>query len=224
MTKSITYNRVTFKMLLACAVLLSCASWNGYCQYELPDEEPGYSILVQASPVDAGFVTPEIGVHRLGINETVVLTAIAKSGYRFVYWLGDVDDPTANETVTNLDSPKIVIAVFEREEFSLLTASTGLQQSSGSSSRRDETTASANRFTPTNTSSSPAMIWPRRPRQELPTQDLFPVPGDLGEVDDSEEEGEDEDEVPPDEPIPEPGTIALLGFGAVAALRRKRRK
>ncbi len=110
--KSIKYNPVIFKVLLASAVLLAITSGKGYCRYE---QEQGYCLLVQASPVDTGFVTPEPGVHRIGLNETVVLKAVPKPGYRFLYWLGDVDNPTANETIINLDSPKIVIAVFERD-------------------------------------------------------------------------------------------------------------
>ena len=208
--KSIKYNPVIFKMLLASAVLLACTSGKGYCQYE---QEPGYSILIEASPADAGFVTPESGVHRFGLNETVVLKATPKPGYRFLYWLGDVGNLTANETTINLNSPKIVIAVFEREEFSLLTPSTMPQNGRGSGGA----IASANRFTPKNFSTSPGPRWPKPPPIIWPDQDLFPVP------EDGDDDKEDEFPVPDDEPIPEPATIALLGFGAVTVLRRKRR-
>ena len=216
--KSIKYNPVIFKMLLASAVLLACTSGKGYCQYE---QEQGYSLLVQASPVDTGFITPEPGVHRFGLNEIVVLKAVPRPGYRFLYWLGDVDNPTANETITNLDSPKLVIAVFEREEFSLLTPSTMPQKGRGSGGA----IASANTFTPRNSMSSPGPRWPKPPPFIWPDQDDFPVPGNPFPVPvDGDDELDEEDEFPvPDEPIPEPATIALLGFGAVTVLRRKRR-
>jgi len=212
--KSIKYNPVIFKMLLASAVLFAYTSQKGYCQYE---QEQGYCLIVQESPVDAGFVTPEPGVHRIGINEMVVLKAVPKPGYRFLYWLGDVDSPTANETITNLDSPKIVIAVFEREEFSLLTPSTMPQKGRGGGGA----VASANNFSLRKMAFSQGTGRLRPPR---PKQDPFPVPGDLLPVPGDSEEEEDEDIIfpVPNEPIPEPATIALLGFGAVTVLRRKR--
>lgn len=208
--KSIKYNPVIFKMLLASAVLFACTSGKGYCQYE---QEPGYSIIIEASPADAGFVTPESGVHRFGLNETVVLTATPKPGYRFLYWLGDVDDPTANETIINLDSPKIVIAVFEREEFSLLTPSILPQKGQGPGGA---IAAAASGFTPAGSMASPRPRQPPRPVLVLPDQDDLPVPGD------GEDDIEDEFPVPGDEPIPEPATIVLFGLGAVTVLRRKR--
>ncbi len=212
--KSIKYNPVIFKMLLASAVLFACTSGKGYCQYGQYEQEQGYSILIEASPADAGLVTPEPGVHRIGFNETVLLTATPKPGYRFVYWLGDVGNLTANETTIKLDSPKIVIAVFEREEFSLLTPSIQPQKGRGSG---EAGAAAASGFTPVDPMASPRLRRPPRPVLVLPDQDLLPIPGAP-----PEDDGE-EDEPAPDEPIPEPATIVLFGLGAVAVLRRKRR-
>jgi hypothetical protein len=81
-----------------------------------------YAVLVDQSPVGAGEIKPGIGVHTFNADETVTLTAIARPGWRFVYWLGDVRDPTVNRTMLAVDGPKIVIAVFARDEFELPAA------------------------------------------------------------------------------------------------------
>ena len=76
-----------------------------------------YAVLVQESPPGAGVIKPGLGMQNFGANETITLTTVAKTGWKFVYWLGDVQDPTANRTKLNVDGPKIVIAVFERDEY-----------------------------------------------------------------------------------------------------------
>ena len=83
--------------------------------------EADTALLIQQSPVDGGTVTPGTGVHDLENGSMVRLSAHPRPGYQFVYWLGDVQDSTAVNTVTCADSPKIVIAVFERieQEFSM---------------------------------------------------------------------------------------------------------
>src|SRR5512140_3011115 len=47
----------------------------------------------------------------------VALTATPKPGYQFVCWLGNVTNTTTGSTSVFLDSPKMVIAVFERSKF-----------------------------------------------------------------------------------------------------------
>jgi len=81
-----------------------------------------YSVLVQESPAGAGEILPGIGVHNFSNNETVTLTTAPRAGYHFVSWLGDVQDPTANRTQLTVDGPKIVIAVFERDEYEALAS------------------------------------------------------------------------------------------------------
>lgn len=78
-----------------------------------------YAVLVQESPPGAGEIKPGLGVHSYSANESVTLTTVARSGWRFVYWLGDVSDATANRTMLSVDGPKIIIAVFQRDEFEL---------------------------------------------------------------------------------------------------------
>jgi hypothetical protein len=74
---------------------------------------------MQESPAGAGEIQPGIGIHTFGVNETVTLNTVPKKGYKFVYWLGDVGDPTANRTTLSVDGPKIVIAVFTRDAYEL---------------------------------------------------------------------------------------------------------
>ena len=71
------------------------------------------ALLLQQTPLDGGIVTPSPGVHFFAPNSEIVLTATPNPGYKFIYWLGDVGDPTANRTITYLNKPKIIIAIFE---------------------------------------------------------------------------------------------------------------
>ena len=81
--------------------------------------DSGYALIIEKTPYDGGVVTPDSGVHKFGLNQMVTLMAEPKNGYRFLYWLGDVTEMTCNQTSVWVDSPKIVIAVFERTEFEL---------------------------------------------------------------------------------------------------------
>jgi len=74
-------------------------------------------LLLQQTPPQAGIINPEVGVHQFNQYTDVTLTATPKPGYHFVYWLGDVSNPTVSRTIVYLDVPKIVIAVFEQAEY-----------------------------------------------------------------------------------------------------------
>lgn len=80
------------------------------------------SILLQQTPQNGGMISPEVGIHRFNVNESVVMTAIPNQGYHFVYWLGDVSSPASSSTSAYINSPKIIIAVFERDEYPFMTA------------------------------------------------------------------------------------------------------
>ncbi len=75
------------------------------------------ALLLQQAPLEGGIITPSRGVHFFALNSEIVLTAIPNPGYKFIYWLGDVGNPTANRTITYLNKPKIIIAVFEPVEY-----------------------------------------------------------------------------------------------------------
>ena len=86
----------------------------GLCNAKPVVSNSGYALLIEQTPVDAGFVTPEPGVHEHSKDDILELRAIPKPGFKFLYWLGDVLDTTESETSVSLDSPKIVVAVFAR--------------------------------------------------------------------------------------------------------------
>lgn len=101
-------------VILAIVVVVAGLPRLAHCQ------TAGTALLLQQSPVNGGTITPSVGVHHFDLNTDVTLTAIPKPGYQFVYWLGDVSDPTASRTVAYLDAPKIIIAVFERVAYEFL--------------------------------------------------------------------------------------------------------
>ncbi len=74
-------------------------------------------MYMQESPPGSGVIMPGVGIHTYQDKENITLTTAPKAGYRFVGWLGDVRDPSANRTSLVVDGPKIIIAVFERDEY-----------------------------------------------------------------------------------------------------------
>ena len=177
----------------------------------LPAQTDGYLLMVQQSPVDAGTVTPQAGIYRTSLNDTITLTAFPQTGYRFVCWLGDVTEPTANSTTILVDAPKIVIAVFEREEFAVALNEEGLLvPGQGSTGLR----ASPSRVRP-GVSISPGepKIYDTEDysRRRPDDPDDFPVP-DVG----------DDDEFPVPE-VPEPATLLILSSGTLGLLFMRKR-
>jgi len=78
------------------------------------------SVMIQQSPVNGGQINLGTGVHQFDMNTEINLNAVAKPGYQFVYWLGDVSDTESANTMAYLNGPKIIIAVFEHVEYSVL--------------------------------------------------------------------------------------------------------
>ncbi len=171
----------------------------------------GVVLMIQQTPAQGGTVNPTVGVHRFDLNTEVTLTAVPEPGFQFVCWMGDVGDTTAGTTITYLNAPKIIIAVFERTQFDFLapaeralsTPHGGLYRSAADYSRQGYTGGGAKR--------PKEWSWPKEP--EEPEEHNFPSP-------------EDEDDFPVPEPVPEPATVILLGLGACMALtgRRTRKK
>lgn len=114
------------KAVILAAMFILCALLEpAYC------ETDGTALLLQQAPPQGGIITPDVGVHHFDLNTDVTLTAVPRPGYQFIYWLGDVSDPTANRTVVYLDAPKIVVAIFERAEYKFLDVQERAQSAPG---------------------------------------------------------------------------------------------
>ena len=191
------WNAVTVSLAVIFCGLIAPA----YCITEDP------VLLLQQTPTQGGTIKPDTGVHHFNLNTDVNLTAVPKPGYQFVYWLGDVSDPTANRTVVHLDAPKIVIAVFERAEYAFAIETLysipgglwgGMFPSASDYGRVG--------FGGGGGVSSELIPRPRPPETEQPD---LPVP-------------EEETDFPV--PIPEPATGILLVVGSLLAFLRHRKK
>ena len=173
----------TLKIILAA---ITIAAFGSTALGQRTDEQ-GYVLIIQQSPVGSGIITPGVGVYRPKLNQTVAIQANPKLGYKFIYWMGDVASPTSNRTSVRLDSPKIVIAVFEKENFELLSPSNVSASGIAGGGATTKPTESAGE----------AVIHieqPQWPPYQMPdfTWPYVPVPGD-GDVE------------PPDNEIPVPG-------------------
>jgi hypothetical protein len=183
--------------------------------------DDGYALLIQSSPPDAGLVTPGLGVHKTVIGETVALSAVPKKGYRFLYWLGDVSSTSGPETKVSIDAPKLVVAVFSREDFDEELPEAGIVdgQHAPGGGRGYNPIRSPGSINPSFDFNDPrGFTFPDSPGSpgspeipEIPeTPDEIPVPGDNDDI-----------PVPGDNEVPEPATILLLGIGSSVLLKRR---
>ena len=177
--------------------------------------DEAYALLIQSSPPDAGSVTPGLGVHKTAIGQTVALSAVPKKGYRFLYWLGDVSLTSGPDTTVSVDSPKLVVAVFSREDFDEELPGAGVTDG---------------RYAPGgggsyNPIQSPGSVSPASAFFDRPGGFTFPDIPDESDVDDIPVPGDIDDiPVPGDDEIPEPATILLLGVGSSVLLKRRRKQ
>jgi hypothetical protein len=102
---------------LGCAVFICCATLLFCFSAQVSGQEDGTSLMLEMSPAEGGYLNIVPGVHSYDMFAAVTLIATPKPGYQFVYWLGNVTDATTGTTTVFLDSPKMVIAVFERNKF-----------------------------------------------------------------------------------------------------------
>ncbi len=113
------------RLISAIAIIVGWLFAPAYCQ------TPDVALLLQQTPAKGGAITPIAGVYHFKLNSEVTLTAVPKPGYQFIYWLGDVSDPAATNTIVYLDKPKIIIAVFEQSKYGVLAAEEGLPGGGG---------------------------------------------------------------------------------------------
>lgn len=186
------------RVILALAGLLYGLLGPAYCQSPASARTDTTALLMQQPDSHAGAVTPDVGVHYFDLDAEVLLTAVPKPGYYFVYWIGDVSDPTAISTLIYMDAPKVVLAVFARSEFEFLVEESmmlggglngGLYPSAADYSNQGYSGGGSKR--------PPS---PPPPPPPPPPSDEFPVP------------------------TPEPTTVLLLGLGSLLLVRRRTKR
>lgn len=171
------------------------------------------AILLRQSPTEGGTINLGEGVHYFEQYTEITLTAIPKSGWQFVCWLGEVSDATTPTTIAFIDTPKIIIAVFERVAYEFLVAEIGAKSSPAQNLFR-----SARDYARGGGGGAIRWSWPSYPyptEPEVPESDEVPVPQEFP--------------VPPPEPttqefpvpLPEPTTAVLLAIGSVCAFRKR---
>lgn len=203
---------MTKDIYITMAIVAVLAAW---CLPALAYAENNYVLLIQSSPADAGMVTPGLGIHDIQVGRTIGLTATPKSGYRFAYWLGDVSAVGFSDTTISIDSPKMVVAVFVRDEFedgfpgSAAGIVDGQAFSGGGVGRIVNPVQSPGSVSAARNFSAPSfnaldtdVINDEVP---VPGEDDIPVPGEVDE----------------NSKVPEPATIMLLGFGGFLLRKRK---
>jgi hypothetical protein len=115
---------------LGCAVFICCVTFLFCFSAHASAQEDGTSLMLDVTPPQGGSLNIVPGVHSYDRFAAVTLVATPKPGYQFVYWMGNVTDAATGTTMVFLDSPKMVIAVFERNKFET-TEDDGLESTSG---------------------------------------------------------------------------------------------
>jgi hypothetical protein len=193
---------VTFAM-----VLLS--SNRGYC------EDNTTALMLQMTPVEGGTLNISTGVHVYDRDSEIKLSAVPKAGYQFVCWQGSVAEASSSSTSVVLDSPKIVIAVFERSKFETLDKTEEMQILSGGGGLVTSPSQGDTGLEDAEGGKRPGHFHLPGPPHHVPV----PGKGDNGN-------GIPVPNGPPTDEVPEPATMAFLGTGIMllSLFRKKQAK
>ena len=195
-----------YAAILSGIMLFFALAEPAYCQ------DDNIALMLQLSPVEGGKVNIEPGVHMYERDSAVTLKAVANPGYQFVYWAGDVTEPTIGTTTVHLDGPKIIIAVFERSKFEIIEAEQQPQFSTGQGGLYRSRVEQGYDASGDIIQRPPGIHTPSIPHKPpVPEGSDLPVP-------------EGNDQPVPDNQIPEPATILLLAGGMFALNRGSRNR
>jgi hypothetical protein len=206
-TKSFDYAAV-----VCCSFLLLFLSGFAYCQDE------GTALMLQLSPAEGGRVNLGPGVHIYDRDADVTLKAIPNPGYQFVYWIGCVTEATASTTTVCLDSPKIVIAVFERSKFKIVEVEEKPQPSVGGGGLRGSAGDYAQPLEQAGGGRRPPKFHLPRPPHDVPVPEGADVPVPEGSDVPIPEDSET------DVSVPEPATGLYLLFSIFYLRKRAERR
>ncbi len=101
---------IRFGLMILCVLLLIGCGGGGRGQ------SPATQYFTLKVEMDGeGTVSPAVGEHQVPRNEPVSLAALPEDGWVFSHWVGDVEDPSQQETTVVMGEGKTVKAVFVEE-------------------------------------------------------------------------------------------------------------
>lgn len=201
-------SQITFGLrIIVLAVVAILANLAGFARGQSAD----ISLRIQSVPAQGGDITPIPGVYHFKPETEVVLTAVPKPGYKFICWMGGVENPAARNTITYLSGPKTIVAVFERTEYDNYFAQSGSNGGGGGGDGAGGYIPNAENFSPLMSggalgkSSKPISVSsPVDIEQLMPEKSVFITPVQNEPV------------------VPEPTTAILLGLGGLFTFARHR--